>query len=282
MIDTCRDHLPSSQSRSKCAESCLEVFTFIEVMSYDARADLNYITGTLNIWVTISWVVQWLLALGFSRFARWKASGGDEAWAAWALLPVYEWAIVSKKVGLALTVVAIGVSGWWLKPLFSFGMGLYEFTYLTVLYVLCATSAGTATFYRAIGFTVTALVVITCSSYLCATYIPLYVGGLKGAFWVATLTAILGTIGALIACTKPEWHPRQFRLAASLFTLWVATLFLGHLATFNWVKNAFGFTPLILIGMIEMPLKYYIMLLDSRVTPAPRTSATCANSLPCA
>ena len=251
-------------------------------MSYAARADLIYITGTLNIWVGISWLVQWMLALGFSRFARWKASGGDEAWAAWALLPVYEWAVMMKKVSLALILVAVGADIHTMGggALQNFGQCLYEYTYVTVLYVLCATSAGTVTFYRAIGFTVTACIVIECIGYLIATHVVLRLQGSVNALWSAILSSILGTIVALTACTKREWHPRQFRLAASLFTLWVTSLFLCYLCTLNWVTTTFGFTPYLLVGLIEMPLKYYIMLLDSRVTHAFHTSANVLTSSP--
>ena len=62
---------------------------------------LHTLVILLRLWVCLLWLAEWLLALGFSRFARWMARrGGGEKWASFALLPAYESAMVFKKVGV--------------------------------------------------------------------------------------------------------------------------------------------------------------------------------------
>ena len=62
--------------------------------------------------------------------------------------------------------------------------------------------------------------------------------------------------------------PRQVGLVAFLYAMFVILLFATYLSTWTSVEIAFGFDPALLFGVIEMPLKYYIMLLDSRVRHA--------------
>ena len=284
----------------------------------------------MDIWVILIWLAEWLLAFGFSRFAAWKAShSGEDAWASWALLPAYEAAIVFKKLALVMwLVLAQGRPPDFSSEASSAGfavviagiitaLSLYNFAYVTVLYALCARSAGTVTFYRAIGTTfVLALIVgaivffesaggfnlyivqynaehnttiplwpsfggegpsrLTTSvpgydQLLQFGYLSLYSTICAMAFWLGLAAAILGVIGMLLISVKLCPPPRQVGLVATLFAMFVIMQFGSYFSNLVCVNNALGFSPLILFGVMEMPMRYYIMLLDSRVRHAPHT-----------
>ena len=284
---------------------------------FDAEADLKFTKG-LDIPVLCTWLAEWLLAFGFSRFARWKARQGDgDKWALYALLPAYEGAIVFKKIALVAVLLLTGFEHNGFSTAAEsagsavafavnwFAVQLYAFTYVTVLYVLSARSAGTITLHRAIGTTLLLALIVGSIQFFDAagpknqsivkqnsahnTSIPRWpsfggdgysslttsapgidqiVIGTKSsaaiAFWVAVAAALLGVIGTVLACTN-LWRPRQMGLAAALLAIFAATNVLSYCSLYETVFNALGFNPYILCGVVEMPLKYYILLLDSRV-----------------
>ena len=184
---------------------------------------------------------------------------------------------------------------------------LYQFTYVTVIYVLCAKSAGTATLYRAIGTTLVLALVVGAIGFFeyagvsndriveynsahnttfaewpsfggegpsrLSTSVPGYGTAFVNPFsalyfWSGLAAAILGVMGMGLISVKLCPPPRQVGMVAVLYAMFVILLFATYLANWTSVINAFGFDPALLFGVIEMPLKYYIMLLDSRVRHA--------------
>ena len=283
-----------------------------------------------NLWVCLLWLAEWLLAFGFSRFAGWMTSrGGGAKWASFALLPVYESAIVFKKIGLVVVIVGNAVLfilpvGSDLNPVVyliaDLASSLYQFTYVIVIYVLCAKSAGTVTLYRAIGTTLVLAFVLGAIEFFetagydnistveynsahnttfaeqpsfggegpsrLTTSVPGYGteyrlnvinGDTHGgttilatlSFWIGLAAAILGVVGMGLIGVKLCPPPRQVGLAAALIALFVILQFGTYVSIWTSVHNAVGFYAWILFGVAEMPLKYYIMLLDSRVRNAP-------------
>ena len=59
--------------------------------------------------------------------------------------------------------------------------------------------------------------------------------------------------------------------------LFVVLSFGNYFADWPAVQSAFGFNPTILFGIFELPIKYYIMLLDSRVSPLPPDPRPCGH-----
>ena len=86
------------------------------------------------------------------------------------------------------------------------------------------------------------------------------------SFWVALTASILGVIGIGLTSIKAYPPPRQPALWVALYALFVTLKWIEFFCMWTSVQDAFGFNPLILFGVVEMPFKYYIMLLDSRVT----------------
>ena len=262
------------------------------------------------------WLGQWILALGFSRFARWRArNGGGQLWARRTLLPAYEAAIVFKKIALLALMVSPGFKDFDVSSesasigtavycvLTGIGLYLYSLTYVIVLYVLCAHSAGTSTIYRSVGLTLTLSLVMGAIWFFefagwvneqiqaqNTTTVPLWpsfggVGfsglvtavpgigndkhadwqpGTANVFWLGALLVLLGLIATILVCTR-QWRPRQLGLATALYALFMAqnvTLFFSQRGV---VVDALSFTPYILVGVVEMPLKYWVMLCDSNV-----------------
>ena len=87
-------------------------------------------------------------------------------------------------------------------------------------------------------------------------------------FWTGLAAGILGVIGMGFISVKLCPPPRQVGMVAVLYAIWVILQFASYFASWTSVQIAFGFDPALLFGVIEMPLKYYIMLLDSRVRHA--------------
>ena len=274
--------------------------------------------------VCFVWLTEWLIAFGFSLFARQMARRGEfegEKRASFALLPAYESTIAFKKIGLVVMMVEDALYGTLpfgsdLQPvalLLTFVANwLYVFTYVTVIYVLCAKSAGTATLYRAIGTTLVLAFVVGAINFFeykgffnvrivdnnsahnttfaewpsfggkgpsrLSTSVPGYgtefsVSYFRGDltvtyFWIGLAAAILGVLGMGLISVKLCPPPRQVGMVAVLYAMFMILLFATYLANWTSVINAFGFDPAQLFGVIEMPLKYYIMLLDSRVRHA--------------
>ena len=84
-------------------------------------------------------------------------------------------------------------------------------------------------------------------------------------FWTATIALTLGIICMILLCTN-QWRPRQPWLAAGLLSMFVSLQYLSYFSHWESVGEFFSFNPLILFGVLECPLKYYVMLLESRVT----------------
>ena len=85
-------------------------------------------------------------------------------------------------------------------------------------------------------------------------------------FWLGTTQITLGVITAVLISFKLLPHPRQLGLVTVLYSLLVTIQILEYLSFWHTIARVFGFNPFVLFGVVEMPLKYYIMLLDSRVT----------------
>merc|ERR1711871_1122956 len=58
--------------------------------------------------------------------------------------------------------------------------------------------------------------------------------------------------------------PRQPQLFTALYVLFVITGIADYFSMWYSAYTAFGYNPMVLWGAIEMPVKAYIMLLDSR------------------
>ena len=279
---------------------------------------VDWIIHSYTIPVLCTWLGQWMLALSFSRFARWRArSDGGEAWARWALLPAYEAAIVFKKVGLVVLIVVTGfvstditsesasirtAVSW---AIFFFSARMYKFTYVIVIFVLCARSAGTTNMYRSVLLMLALSCVVSAVTFfefsgvvneeIAATntalngtvpllpsfggmgfsrFMTIVPGRTEYAYpsnvfpptfcWLALVliaTAIIGTILVWAKC----WCPRQPRLATALYVLFFVVIVLEYFTQWNVISTFFGFDALVLVGVIEVPLKYWLMLCDSNV-----------------
>ena len=222
-----------------------------------------------------------------------------------------------KKVGLVLFIVvqgfvtsdvtsesasirtAVGLA------IFYFSAWVYNFTYVLVLFVLCARSAGTTTMYRSVVLLLAlscAVSAVTFFEYagvvneqIAATNtalngtVPLWpsFGGMglsrfmtivpgrteyaypNNVFpptfcWLGLVliaTAIIGTILVWAKC----WCPRQPRLATALYVLFFVQMVLEYFSQWTVIVNFFGFQTFVLVGVIEMPLNYWLMLCDSNV-----------------
>ena len=89
-------------------------------------------------------------------------------------------------------------------------------------------------------------------------------------FWITIV--ITPAVAALLGLSVTAgWlsPPRAPRLFTALCVLFVVFCIGNYFAQWPSVQSAFGFDPLILFGIFELPIKYYIMLLDSRVRPPP-------------
>jgi len=287
---------------------------------YNAPSVLSY-THSYNYAVLGVWLGQWGLLVAFSLFARFMARY-DERWAEWCLLPAYDCAIVFKKMGLVLMLVSIGWGSTEVSADSKFGFGawmsffvavsaqiLYQFTYVTVLYVLWAPSGGTRTMLGSIATTlVLAIIAGLLATFNYAGDInmaiqyanteynttywlwPSFTGGdhigpsgltvqatpqveysdeswAAAQFWLFIMQAAVGAVLGLGVIARLWSPPRQPRLFAALYVLFLLTAFGNYLAYWQAVKDAFGFNPLVLWGVIEVPVKYYIMLMDSQVSP---------------
>jgi len=135
------------------------------------------------------WLLEWIVAIGLSRFARWQSRRGAETewscgveWSRWALLPHYEAALCSKKAGFVIQWIALSVLPGvdqdnnyvvvvdWPAitscDTFSFGLLLQwigcqaeQWSYLFVFITLAARSAGMKTLKLAVGSTAVVILV---------------------------------------------------------------------------------------------------------------------------
>jgi len=99
-------------------------------------------------------------------------------------------------------------------------------------------------------------------------------------FWTAIGEAAVGVVLAVGVALGWWSRPRQPALFVALYVLFVMTAFANYFTQYESVTEAFGFSPLVLWGVIEVPVKVYIMLLDSRVShtlqpDAPTAMPTC-------
>ena len=105
------------------------------------------------------------------------------------------------------------------------------------------------------------------ASPVCCT--PGYSSGAANYFWVAIAQVVVGCILALGVAAGRLSPPRQPQLFTALYILFVMTAFADYFTLWTSVYNAFGFKITVLWGVIEVPAKYYIMLVDSMVSPLP-------------
>ena len=99
-------------------------------------------------------------------------------------------------------------------------------------------------------------------------------------FWLGVTSAVLGIIGTALVCTN--WcRPRNIGLVAALYAMFMFIRTVGYLGFQIEVKDVLSFYPFVLLGTLEMPLKYYIMLLDSRVRHAHGPHLTSPQSIHC-
>lgn len=287
----------------------------------DLQTDLRY-ASWFNWWVLAIWCFQWVVALGFSRFARWTVQhGGRQLWASRVLLPVYESALVLKKVALLTMILTAGFSpdftnnystgSFFALYAHVFALKLYDATYVAVLYVLYAESAGTVTLWRAIAATITVAVFnsilvtfeetgdvnlwistynneknttmalwpsfsggVGPSAFVTSAPMPSkhvtgrFIADIGVAFWLCVGEAAVGAV-ALAVYAAGRWQPRQPRLFATMSVLMFSMSVWNYCWFWQSLKSVFGFRPFVLLAIIEMPFKYYLMLLDSKVLSLP-------------
>ena len=83
-------------------------------------------------------------------------------------------------------------------------------------------------------------------------------------WWLLICWALCVPTCAALAYHQFGWQPRQPYLAAGMWALLVVVRMVDYFAFSNTVYDAFGFNVQVLCGVLEMPIRYYIMLLDSR------------------
>ena len=257
------------------------------------------------------WLGLWLALLTLSRYARRRAREGDTWWARWALLPIYEYTMIAKKMGIIGQIIGFGlIDSSYLhffvacedQGFFRAGVAIwalsdsfYTWTYALVMVVLWYKSAGTTTLHRAVAITVFATLAtavvqwgvtadyVAYAAHIfgnCTMSFPL---GFNGSFlnavepdyavnkngwgveftywWFLWLTVVL-SIAAVVLVHRGSVQIRQPGLFWALVSLWTIVI-IGN--ALQWpFEEKFGWYPVIVIGCIEAPFKYYIMLLDSR------------------
>lgn len=177
----------------------------------------------------------------------------------------------------------------------GFSYMLYTCTYIIVIYVLWAKSVGTVTLYRAVAVSIAVTVVTATFGFFSSLQsineftmrykamhnitVPQWPSlNLKApgqdqldskslaiaSFYAGVASTILGVI--LVALIKMQilHAPRQKTLTACLYALWTMYMFLCYFSCWKSIRHFFGFYPTLLFSVVEGPLKYYIMLLDSR------------------
>lgn len=83
-------------------------------------------------------------------------------------------------------------------------------------------------------------------------------------FWVFIAQVVVGFVLGVAVAAGWLSPPRRPALFSTLYVLFVLTASFDYFTSWISVMDAFGFDAMVLWGVIEVPVKFYIMLMDSR------------------